>query len=454
MRASLLVNLTLLVLLPWPQTQISTGSTASTDHQAMRRTPVVEVFETAKGSVVNIAATHLVQIQDRFGRIDSIFEQLFDLPIRRPRTRQLKSVGSGFVLHPAGYIVTNAHVVARTVERNVIFDNQREYDAQVIAMDREQDLAVLKIDVPQKLKPIRLGQSSDLMIGETVIAIGNPLGYQHTVTAGVVSALDRRIESGDEVLFDGLIQTDAPINPGNSGGPLLNVVAELIGITTAIRPDAQNIGFAIPVDRLRELLPTMLDVERRYRIRTGMRLDNLGQAKVQWVQVGGPAEVAGIQVGDIITQMDLQPVGGPIDYHIALLGRQPGDRIALALNRNGRRSDATLVLAERPLPDGAALLKRKFGIEAEPMTAKMARAMGMRQSGWLIVTRGEANRGDRQLHIERGDVIVQIGRYQPTSLEHVGELLDPVRPGQKAAFAVLRVKGNRMYRLTVNLTAR
>src|SRR5690606_783552 len=149
------------------------------------------------------------------------------------------SVGSGFVLHAAGYIVTNAHVVARTAERHVIFADGSEYDAQVVAIDEPHDLAILKIDPADRdLKPTPLGTSDDLMVGETVIAIGNPFGYQHTVTAGVVSALGRTLPVTEQHSLKGLIQTDASINPGNSGGPLLNVLGQLVGINTAIRADA------------------------------------------------------------------------------------------------------------------------------------------------------------------------------------------------------------------------
>ena len=228
------------------------------------------------------------------------------------------------------------------------------------------------------------------------------------------------------------------------------MIGELIGVTTAIRADAQNIGFAIPVDRLRELLPAMLDVERRYRIRTGMSLLDTGEAKVRAFEAGGPADEAGVRVGDVIVQMGLQPISGLIGYHIALIGKRPGERVRMTLRRGGRDVKTSLVLDERPRPDGAALLKSKFGIEAQLMTAQMARALRIRRTNLLMVTGVERSSGQ----IERGDVIIQLDRYQPTSLDHVGELLDPVRRGEKVAFTVVRIAGNRMYRFTLSLTAR
>ena len=177
----------------------------------------------------------------------------------RPRRRVTRqSAGSGFIIHPDGYLVTNAHVIARTTEQSVIFANGREYDARVVASDPQRDLAILKIDAGVPLPTLPLGRSDDLMQGETVIAIGNPLGLQHTVTAGVVSATDRSIEVNGGLAFEGLIQTDASINPGNSGGPLLDLRGRVIGMNTAIKPQANSIGFAIPVIMIRELLPSLL----------------------------------------------------------------------------------------------------------------------------------------------------------------------------------------------------
>jgi serine protease Do len=257
---------------------------------------------------------------------------------QRPRTQEYRrtSIGSGFVLHPDGYIVTNAHVVARTTDRKAIFADGSEYDAQLLAIDTNRDLAVLKISADHSLPALALGRSDDLMIGETVIAIGNPLGYQHTVTAGIVSAVNRDLEFGPDQTFKGLLQTDASINPGNSGGPLLNVLGELIGINTAVRSDAQNIGFAIPVDQLRELLPELLDIERRYDISVGMTIGNLDAPRVISVQDGSPAHDAGIQPGDVLTRVDDDRITQGVDYYIDLIGRKAGSTIRLACLRGNK----------------------------------------------------------------------------------------------------------------------
>jgi serine protease Do len=422
------------------------------DARASRRTPVVTVFEAARNSVVNISSTHIVQVDSPFG-FDRMFDDFFN---RQPRgrVRQYRSVGSGFVFHEAGYIITNAHVVAQTAERKVIFADESEYDAQVIAIDQDVDLAVLKIDVePGKtITPLPLGRSDDLMVGETVIAIGNPLGYQHTVTAGVVSALNREIRVDEQHGFTGLIQTDASINPGNSGGPLLNVLGELIGVNTAIRGDAQNIGFAIPVDQLRTALPELLDIERRQRITTGMSISNDHRCMIVRVDGQTPAGRAGIDVGDRVMKVDGKPITQGIDYHIALLGRKAGDVVHLTLDRDGRTIDAPLTLLGRPKPDGAKLLQQRFGIEAAALNAQTNRQLGISERvRGLVITDIARDSPAAQSGLRRADIITAIGRYEVRDMDSVGELLEEVGSGQDATMDVLRIRRGVIFRQRVRL---
>lgn len=435
---------------------VTATAPASADSRAARRTPVVEVFEASKDAVVNISSTQIVEIR-------SPWDRFFDMPGMEPgRLYKQTSVGSGFVIHPAGYIVTNAHVVARTADRKVIFADKRELPAQLVALDQERDLAVLKVESNQPLKTLKLGRSSDLMVGETVIAIGDPMGYQHTVTAGVVSALNRDIatendDSGRQEFHGlrGLIQTDASINLGNSGGPLLNVLGELIGINTAIRGDAQNIGFAIPVDHLRSTLPELLDVERRYHIVMGLTLSDDGTTRVTEVKAGSPADQAGLKVGDIVTSVNQEPVGSGIDYHIALIGHKAGDVLALVVKR-GTAGDTstTLKLGERPRPDGARLLSQRLGIVGQPLTEKMARAMGMQRLKGFLVESVEAKSSAERAGLQRGDVVIQLGTHQADSLDDLGELLEKVTPGQGVQVAILRLQGNAIFRLGTVIEAR
>ncbi len=420
-----------------------------------RRTPVVEVFEAAASSVVNISSTQIVQVRSPFG-FDSVFDRLFDLPSQSPFRRRYKqtSVGSGFVIHPTGYIVTNAHVVARTAERKVIFDDKRSLDAQVVAIDHERDLAILKIDPSQPLEPIPLGTSSDLMVGETVIAIGNPLGYQHTVTSGVVSALNRTLDIDENLRFEGLIQTDASINPGNSGGPLLNILGQLIGVNTAIRGDAQNIGFAIPVDHLRQVLPDLIDVERRYRIITGLRVSGDEPCRVLDVNPDSPADKAGLCTGDVLIRIADQAVLSVVDYHIALIGQRPGQRLVLQVVRDGRVVDLVLTPTKRPKPDAARLLHKRFGLVVEALDPRMAQAIGLRGLRGLTIANIQPGSSAAESGLQRGDILVLIGRHQTDDLDNVGDILDRIKPGQTTRVTLLRVSGRVIYRISAQLHAR
>jgi serine protease Do len=410
---------------------------------AMRRTPIVEVFETARDSVVNISSTEIITMRRR-NSIDQIFEDLFEdrfnMPSRSgPQQYTRTSIGSGFVLHPDGYIVTNAHVVARTTERMVMFADGSEYEAQLIALDVDRDLAILKIEAERPLPALPLGRSDDLMVGETAIAIGNPLGYQHTITSGVISAVDRTLEFNAEVRFTGLIQTDASINPGNSGGPLLNVLGELIGINTAVRNDAQNIGFAIPVDQLRVLLPELLDLERRYRIEVGMQVDNLDEPRVLRVRADSPADRAGICCGDVLTHIDGRPIAGGVEYYIDLIGREAGSRLGLSLRRGSQSINTTLTVEEHPLPDGRQLARQKLGLDLRPVPLELAQRLQLRRDTGLVVVHLESGSPGYQIGIEPNDVLVSIGRHYLSTLDDLGVLLESVKPGDVVPFSVVRL---------------
>jgi len=417
-----------------------TPDRADDDRRAQRRTPVVDVFDQCSSAVVNISSTEIIRVQrrgiDRF--FDEFFDGAFDMP-RRQRQYKRTSVGSGFVLHPDGYIVTNAHVVARTTERKVTFADGSEFDAQVLAMDTNRDLAVLKVDADKSLPALPLGRSDDLMVGETVIAIGNPLGYQHTVTSGVISATDRDLEVSRDKTFQGLIQTDASINPGNSGGPLLNVLGELIGVNTAIRADAQNIGFAISVDQLRELLPDLLDVERRYDIRVGMVVDNLDEPRVMAIDEGSPADRAGVRVGDVLTQVNGRRIAEGVDYYIELIGTSPGSKLELAAQRGRESYSTTVTLGERPKPDGVRLAREKLGLMLEPLPEKIAGQLRLPGNAGLYVTDVQVGGPAYKVGVEPSDVLVAIGRHYVSDMDDVGELLDAIDSGERVDFVLLRM---------------
>ncbi|MHC4908102.1 MAG: trypsin-like peptidase domain-containing protein [Planctomycetota bacterium] len=408
------------------------------DARQLRRTPVVDVFERCRNAVVNISSREIVTVRSPFG---SLFD-MFDAPRpggRGGRQVERQSVGSGFVIHPEGYIITNAHVVARTTDRKAIFPDGREYEARIIAVDEESDLAMLKVDAGQPLETLPFGRSTDLMIGETVIAIGNPLGFQHTVTAGVVSALDRDLQFSRDQVMRGLIQTDASINPGNSGGPLLNVLGELIGVNAAIRGDAQNMSFAIPVDKLQRVLPDLLDVHRRYGFTSGLVVSSFDAAQVIGVEPGSPAQQAGFRVGDLITSIDGETVNRAVDYHIGLIGRRPGDEIDVLVSRDGKPVERELRLGVRPRPDGRQLASRRLGVEMQLLPNDLARRMRLANGTGLLVTDVERGGPADRAGVEAGDVLLALGRYAVDDFDDIGELLETAEGGDDVRISVLRV---------------
>jgi serine protease Do len=280
------------------------------------------------------------------------------------------------------------------------------------------------------------------MVGETVIAVGNPLGLSNTLTRGIISATDRSLRFGDESVFEGLIQTDAPINPGNSGGPLLNIKGEFIGINTAIRADAQNIGFAIPVDRLGDELVDLLDVERMKRLVFGARIVRprgtpTGGLLVQQVRVGTPAAEA-LQAGDRVVAIDGEPVDQLTDYVFAMLAAEPGRALRFTVRREGVEHTVAITLAERPLPDGRKLAQRLLGLTLREITPALAREWSLPARSGLVVVGIDRDGPADRIGVELKDVVFQVGRIHVGDLDELGAVLENVRPGQALRIGVAR----------------
>lgn len=280
------------------------------------------------------------------------------------------------------------------------------------------------------------------MVGETVIAIGNPLGYSHSVTTGIVSALDRKLEFRGGVSYDELIQTDAPINPGSSGGPLLNIRGELIGINTAIRADAQNIGFAVPVDLLIEDLPALLDFERINRVIFGAEVRQRhapagDELRVVKVRPGTPAE-GKVRQGDRLVELNGKPVAQVPDFVCGMLAVTAPANVRLKVLRAGGTVAVTVPIQPKPRPDGKLLAERLFGMALRKIDAELARDLRLPlDSGLLVVGVTKGSPADR-IGLRLKDVIFQVGRYYVTDLDTLGIVLEDVRPGDVVRLGVGR----------------
>ncbi|MBE3069643.1 MAG: trypsin-like peptidase domain-containing protein [Planctomycetes bacterium] len=409
------------------------------DALADRRTPVVRAAERAAPCVVNIStkAERIVRPYFWFD-VPDVFRREFG-EMFRPRRQVTGSLGSGILINPKGYIVTNAHVVQQADEIIVTLADESQHKAELVSADPEADLAIIKIEAGRPLSAIRLGTSSDLMIGETVIAVGNPFGYQHTVTTGVVSALDRTLEPSRDQRYTGLIQTDAPINPGNSGGPLLNIRAELIGINTAIRAGAQGLGFAIPVDKVREIMIGLLNLRRPGRPWLGLkyRTDTAGIAVAE-VEKGSPADKAGLEAGDHIEAANGRPAPDVIEFETMLLDRKAGEVVRLAVRRGDRTLEKSAVLAEAPKPDGLALARARFGLHLQKLQADLTPAMRLAVDRGMLVAGVEKGGPADKAGFRAGDVVVQIDRYRVEDADTLGSLMAQVDPGDGILFYVVR----------------
>ncbi|MBW3542408.1 MAG: trypsin-like peptidase domain-containing protein [Planctomycetes bacterium] len=260
-------------------------------------------------------------------------------------------MGTGVVVDERGYIVTNHHVVNGVDSLRVTLADGSTYMARVVSFDGKQDLALIKIDATAPLEVMPMGTSSDLMLGETVFAIGNAFGYEHTVTGGIVSALSRDVEVNETQSYENLIQTDASINPGNSGGPLLNLDGDVVGINVAIRAGAQRIGFAIPIDDARRIMARLIAIEQLEGTTHGLDLEDRKQGTarelvVRSVTPGGPGAAAGIRPADVILRSGEVDVIDRVDLERSLLGHSTTEPITLLVRRDGGVTTAKLTLAE------------------------------------------------------------------------------------------------------------
>jgi serine protease Do len=404
---------------------------------AERRTAVVDAVAKARDAVVNIRTEQIVRRRSSpfFGFGDSLFDQFFG-EMMAPRSYKTQSLGSGVIIDAEGHILTNAHVVDKASKIYVALpDRHKELEATLVGKDDRIDLAVLKITEEADYSFLPPARSDDLMLGEQVIAIGNPLGLGHSITTGIVSSIKRRIPI-DKSRSSIFIQTDALINPGNSGGPLININGELVGINTAIARQAQGIGFSIPINTAKRVMGDLINYGRVRRAFLGVVPGNVGASFVRShgdagvlvveLSADAPAEQAGVQVADVILAIDDIPVSSTEQFFSLLQTYTPDDRLKLSLLRGMDKLEKNVALTDLPQGYVLSYAVRVFGFSLQ-----------QRRQGLLIdnvVTDSSADRAG----IRRGDLLAKVDGIELTELAEFEKLLEDRLGRQSLPFLIVR----------------
>jgi serine protease Do len=411
-------------------------------------------------SVVNISTTQLAQSSQIMQPIPGLpegdpfaeFFRRFGAPM--PREQEMHSLGSGFIISADGFILTNAHVVESADKITVRLTDQREFKAKVIGADRRTDVALLKIEATG-LPKVTQGDPATLKVGEWVLAIGSPFGFDSSVTAGIVSGKGRSLQQENFVPF---IQTDVAINPGNSGGPLFNMKGEVVGINSQIYSRSggyMGLSFAIPIDVAMEVVNQLKVSGKVTRGRIGVVIQEVTRelaesfglhtnagALISAVEKGGPADKAGIQASDVILKFDGKAVAMSKDLPRMVANTQPGSKVAVQLWRKGETKEVTLLVGEMPgdgKPARAAKSEQaneqiaRLGISVVELNDEQKKQLEI-ESGLLI----EEVKGNLRSELQRGDIILAVGNTPITSIEQLNAVLKSIPKGRNVALLVRR----------------
>ncbi len=407
----------------------------------------VSLAEQLKPSVVNISTARTVKPRPPFYRAPrnpgggDLFEEFFDRFFNeRPQSsRKQRSLGSGFIISEDGYILTNDHVVDGADEITVKLSDGREFEGEVRGLDPKLDLALIKIDAGESLPVAILGESDNIKVGEWVMAIGNPFGLEQTVTVGIVSAKGRVIGAGP---YDDFIQTDASINPGNSGGPLFNVQGEGIGINAAIVAGGQGIGFAIPVNMAKQILPQLRDEGHVTRGWLGVVIQTLSKeladsfglekthgALINEVVQDSPADKAGLQRGDVLLVYDGEPIEELNDLP-RLVAMTPVDKLVkIRIFRDGKEREVKVTIGK--MDEGeqeiAAIGKKGggvLGLSASNVTPELAERFALDGTKGILITRIAADGPAAEANLRIGDLIIEADGKAVKSVKGFEEIVD------------------------------
>lgn len=418
---------------------------------------VVELVKAVSPAVVSITSrpqTGSSASPDLRGMPNEFWRRFFgDTPIPPGNPTPRQSFGSGFIIDADGLILTNNHVIGDGEQVTVSISNGKEFKATVIGKDEKTDIALIRIKAGTSLPTVPLGDSSALEIGEGVLAIGNPFGLEHTVTSGIVSAKGRRIGAGP---YDNFIQTDASINPGNSGGPLINFQGEVVGINTAIFSQSGGnigIGFAIPVNLVKDLLPQLKTTGHVTRGWLGVVIqhvtpaiaESLGMktergALVANVSDHSPAALAGMEVGDVILEFDGEDVKQSNDLPLLVARTPVGKKVKVDVLRDGKRRELVVQVGQLKEEEHLASVNDRgdLGLSVQSITPQMAESLGMRAAEGVVITSVAPGSTAAQAGLRAGDVLLKINRSPIRTLSDYREVVGKIQKGKSVLFLVQR----------------
>jgi serine protease Do len=414
-------------------------------------------------TVVNIQVTKVAPVegpqgfQDPDGPFGEFFERFFRDRMPHPGPHRMQGSGSGVIINADGHLLTNNHVVDGAKEVTVTLADQQVYQARVVGRDAKTDLAVLKIAPKQPLPVAPTGSSAELKVGEWVVAIGNPFGLSNSVTAGIVSAKGRVIGAGP---YDDFIQTDASINPGNSGGPLFNMKGEMVGINTAIIASGQGIGFAIPIDLAKPLIPQLVstgEVTRGYLgvgiqsitpdLAKALKLEERQGALVSEVVQGGPAAKAGIRQGDVIVGFNGESVKDSHDLPAVVAKTPVGEEATVTLRRDGKTQQMPVTVGKLPSErvtseESGQAGQSQWGLQLQDVTPQMGRQRGLTEASGAMVVGVQPGSPAERAGLQRGDIIREVNRQPVQSVQDVRDALAKADTHDSLVLLVKRGQGS------------